>query len=85
MKVLCINGINKGEAAWDTHNAASENDSVYEGVIYTVVRWKEYRGIIFYFLAEKRRNACYYSGLFIPCSEQDEMELVNQRENTLTV
>jgi hypothetical protein len=80
MRVICVDGIKKGEKAWDTPKVCDDFDAIYEGEIYNVVREKVYDGHLCYFLQEKRNNAAYYSGLFMPLSEIDEKELVKERE-----
>ena len=75
MKVICIDGVKRGTMPYDTEIPASIADEVYEGEVYAVVKEKEYYGNLCYFLAERRRNAAYYAGIFIPLSNINENEI----------
>ena len=81
MRVLCVKGINKGDDNYEEkRQPAGKYDEIYEGETYTVVNELKKDEIVFYYLAERRHDATYWSGCFIPLSNIDETELVNERE-----
>jgi hypothetical protein len=75
MKVICIDGVNKGELPFDDNGRiASKSDEIYEGEIYTVVGEYPTSAGLAYFLEERRKNAAYAASCFIPLSDKDETE-----------
>jgi len=85
MKVICIDGVNKGEKPYDHKgNIASKSDEIYEGEIYTVVGEYPTSGGLAYFLEERRKNAAYAASCFIPISDKDESEISHNSLTTIT-
>ena len=78
-KVICIDGVRIGDQSYNKDKKASVSDIVYEGEIYNVIGEYLYHGILFYFLQERGMRSAYYSKIFIPLSDMDEMELVNEK------
>lgn len=75
MKVICIDGVNKGELPLDENGRiASKSDEIYEGEIYTVVGEYPTHSGLAYFLEERRKNAAYAASSFILISDKDETE-----------
>lgn len=73
MKVICIDGVNKGELPFDENGRiASKSDEIYEGETYTVVGEYPTSGGLAYFLEERRKNAAYAASCFIPLSNIEE-------------
>lgn len=84
MRVLCINGSNVGYigkmSLTGTKWVATSKDIVIEGEIYTVTGTWPYEGKLFYELAERPPECVYLSTRFIPLSDIEETELVNNKE-----
>lgn len=84
MRVLCINGFNVGYigklSVTGQKWVATSNDIVIEGEVYTVTDTWPYEGKLFYELAERPPECVYLSTRFIPLSNIDELELVNEKE-----
>ena len=80
MKVLCIDGVVKGLKGV-TGRKAEKHEEIYEGDVYTAIdEVVAYNGEEGYILLERGPFASYRKRRFIPLSEIDETELVNQKE-----
>lgn len=83
MRVICINGVKKGDPG--TVAPACEEDEIYEGEEYTVVRERKVCGEIGYYLAERSPIVSYSSDRFIRIGDVDEVErLAAWKEQHLT-
>lgn len=91
MRVICIDTVNVGDAFKSMTGLyfVNNDDCIYGGEVYTVVEEKTMFGRVGYRLAEKHFNNLYLKSRFIPLSNIDEIELVNekikQREYDVTV
>jgi len=78
MKVICIHGVSK-----ETKNIygvpCASQDEIYEGNIYNKINEIEIYGKIFYILENMPIGNSYVESRFIPLSEIDELQLVNEK------
>jgi uncharacterized membrane protein (DUF2068 family) len=72
MKVLCI------DSRTDANSPLTVD--LIEGAIYTVVDCVKRDGLWWYRLAEKSFFEIYTTDAFVPLSDIDETELINQKE-----
>jgi len=87
MKVICIRGIN-ASAKWKgsvdgRYYKGSNSDVIIEGEMYTVDLQETFFDQLYYRLSEKPLDARYRADRFIPLSDIDERELINEREEYL--
>lgn len=81
MKVICINGLKKGQTGLSGISARSV-EVIYEGEAYNVINEETHFGHVYYFLDERPHGTGYNAKKFMPCSDIDELELVNEKMET---
>lgn len=86
MKVICINGVKKGELNTEGKSPLPASLQVYEGEVYTVLSQRTLDGYEFpngqyYILAERGWDTGYGIYSFLPLSDIDESEMVRNNIN----
>ncbi len=84
MKVLCIDGVRVGTPSMLNAYKAKKPDCLAEGEIYTVLEEMYFLGRKCYTLDERNPMQPYLASRFIPLSNIDEMELVNENYKTVS-
>jgi hypothetical protein len=73
MKVICIDGVKVGNIGILHQTIATDDEAIYEGEIYTVLKSTVVAGIAAYHLEEKS-HCVYRASRFAPLSDIDENE-----------
>ncbi len=80
MKVLCVDGVKAGMLSGGYPVIAKVEHEIYEGETYTVIGSDFIDNILGYMLQE-RSYGFYKASRFVPLSNQDETELIKERQS----